>query len=339
MSTDLVEFVTDTPWQKSGVEGDVDTRWDKQAFAEKVGLDWHGTKQALTTVSRAQAAVNYAFETDPSPGEVCPEVKPATDFYSVERSDTGHSLGVVKGRYEMLQPSQALDWFTPWLDSRALALHSAGVLEGGAKMWILAQVLEGGTFADIVPGDSVARFMLLFNSFDGSSSVMPMFSPIRMWCSNQLPQVKRTAERLMSIRHTAVMHDSLEHVRKVMELARQDFDEVVDQYRILAGRQVQSGQLRTYIRTVLGIGRKKDGTFERFEDLSARAKNTVQRVEGMMETRPNVAGTWYGALNAVNGYLNHQAGNNEDSRLRNLFFGQNVRRNLDSLKTALEMAA
>jgi phage/plasmid-like protein (TIGR03299 family) len=341
----MTTFRSNSPWNESGKEGDSDNRFNPQGFAEQVGMDWTARKVALVPQHKAQSAIDYAWGQDPSDSGDCPQIESNISHFGIERSDTGDCLGIVKGRYECLQPLQSIEWFTPWLKNESLALHSAGVLEGGAKTWVMAEVLDGDQFTQVVPGDEVARFMLLFNSFDGSSGVLPMFSPIRMFCTNQLPMVRRTAEKLMSIRHSSIMHENLEFAQKVMAMAKEDFDYVVDQYRILANaKTVNAGSLRTYVRRVLGIGINKDGSLERFDELKTRSQNIIQRVEGLMDDRqqtsnPHSRGSWYSAFNAVNGYINHHQGNNEGTRLKNLWFGQNLKRNENALKLALEMAA
>lgn len=341
----MVDFHSTAPWSESGKQGEADTRFDPRAFADKVGLNWSVSKQPIVTQKQAQSAIDYAWGQDPDGDGESPAIETKFKHFSVERSDTGGSLGIVKGRYECLQPMQSLEWFQPWLDDGSLALHSAGVLEGGSKTWILAQVLDGDTFTEVVPGDDVVRFMLLFNSFDGSSGVLPMFSPIRMFCTNQLPMIRRTAERIMSIRHSSKMGESLDFARKVMEMAREDFQNVVAQYQILArNKTVNAAKLRHYIRTVLDIGVNKDKSMEPFTDLFTKSQNIITRVESLMDDKrqadnPHSRGSWYAAFNAVNQYMNHNQGNKEDTRLRSLWFGQNRQRNQDALKVALEMAA
>jgi phage/plasmid-like protein (TIGR03299 family) len=252
------------------------------------------------------------------------------------RSDNGTVLGSVGPRYTPLQNDSAFDWFTPFLETKAAALHTAGSLDEGRQVWVLAKLQLENT--EIVPGDEVAKFILLSNSHDGTTAVRVGFTPIRVVCANTLGMAHRDkASKLVRIRHHKNVEKTLEEVRNVMNLANQEFEATAEQYRFLATRPINYADLRRYIKTVLDIKEEKD------KPLPTRTENTIEDIvsrfeSGIGQKIPGVAGTVWAAYNGVTEYLNYKRGNSSDTRIQSLWFGPSAAMNELALKEALILA-
>ncbi len=123
-----------------------------------------------------------------------------------------------------------------------------------------------------------------------------------------------------------------------MDLANQEFEATAEQYRWLAGRQINQEDLKKYVKIVFGVGKKDDS------DIGTRQQNILNKVENLFETGmgteiAGVQGTWWGAYNAVTEYLNYEKGRTTANRLDSLWFGQNGVQNSNALESALLLAA
>lgn len=107
----------------------------------------------------------------------------APGLFAVVREDTHKVLGIVTRRYEPVQNADSFRFFDEVVGEGQAIYHTAGSLEGGKQVWILAKL--PGDFA-INGVDVIQNFILLANGHDGSSAFRMMFTPIRVVCKNTL---------------------------------------------------------------------------------------------------------------------------------------------------------
>jgi len=245
-------------------------------------------------------------------------------------------LGIVGPRWTPVQNWDMFDWFQPWLDSKSVMLHTAGSLCGGEKVWVLCQLVSDPLV--ISKDDEVAKFVLLANSHNGSMAVRAGFTPIRVVCANTLAASIHCAEsKLIRVRHSSKVMENLENIREIMDLANQEFEATAEQYRHLAKSAIHTGDLRKYVKIVLGIENVADN------DLPKKTVNIMEEIFRMVECgrgqdNPLTKGTYWAAYNGVNEYLNYNKGRSASNRLDSLWFGQGAAMNLKALETAVKMA-
>ncbi len=107
------------------------------------------------------------------------------------------TLGIVSDRYQVVQNEEAFA-FTDELLSEGVTYETAGSLQGGRKVWILAKMPEKYE----ILGDSIEPYFLLMNSHDASSGLTAAMTPIRVVCSNTLNLALKTAKRMWASKHT-----------------------------------------------------------------------------------------------------------------------------------------
>ena len=78
---------------------------------------------------------------------------------AVRRTSDGRILGVVGPRFTVLQNRDAFKWFEPFLEAKEAALHTAGSLREGSRVWVLAKLQREPLV--IAQGDEVEKFILL----------------------------------------------------------------------------------------------------------------------------------------------------------------------------------
>jgi phage/plasmid-like protein (TIGR03299 family) len=298
---------------------------------------WHGTGESISEdsvydlgVVKKLSGLNWTVELEPM---FLKDGRKVECRQASLRSTDRSILGTVGPRYNPLQNDKAFEFFRPFLETKSAALHTAGSLDEGRRVWILAKLALDSS--DIVPGDSVDKFLLLSNSHDGTLAVRVGFTPVRVVCSNTLAMAHSSeASKLIRIRHHKSVEKTLEEVRDVMNVANAEFEATAEQYRALAKRQINREDLEKYIKIVLGVDE---------EEIKTRTRNTIDGIINLFETGkganiPGVRGTYWGAYNSLTEWLTWERGHNTDTRLNSLWFGDSANVNKLALETAVELA-
>ncbi len=238
------------------------------------------------------------------------------DHKALVRETDGRTLGIVGAKYTPLQNREAFKFFDPVLQAGSARLESAGSLRGGKRVWILAKLQHA--IAEVLPGDPVEAYLLLYNSFDGSTAVGVQFTTVRVVCQNTLAAARERGraglEASIKIRHQAKLGEALDIVQTAVNASKRTFDLTLDQYRYLTRKNLTSGSLDRYLREVFDVAPP--------EKLPKYTDFVLQSLEvGPGASIPGVSGTMWGAFNAVTDWLDHTRGRNEETRLESTWFG------------------
>lgn len=300
---------------------------------------WHGLGTALTDEDlyswpTACEKSGLAWEVELVP-LVTADTQTQVDHRAVRRKSDGRILGTVGPRFCVLQNKDAFAWFQPFLAAREAALHTAGSLRRGSRVWVLAKLNRDPLV--IAPGDEVEKFILLSHGHDGSLAVRVGFTPVRVVCANTLSMAHGSdASKLIRCKHTKVLHQNLANIREVMDVANQQFEATAEQYRLLARKSINQADLRRYVKRVLKVDDN--------DQPSTRLKKTMDEIIGLCEsgrgnTLPSVSGTYWSAYNGVTEWLAYQRGHSQENRVNSLWFGPSAETNRQALEIALDMAA
>jgi len=299
------------PWHGLGTALEEADLYDWQSASKKAGLDWSVDLVPLITAD-TQAKVTHR---------------------AVRRTSDSKVLGVVGPRYAPLQNRDAFGWFQPFLDAKEAALHTAGSLRGGSRIWVLAKLNRDPLV--IAQGDEVEKFVLLSHGHDGSLAVRAGFTPIRVVCQNTLSMAHGSdASKLIRVKHTKDVLENLANIREIMDLANAEFEATAEQYRLLARKSINQADLRKYVRRVLKVDE---------ENPSTRSLNIVEEIVRLAETGrgndlPSIRGTLWAGYNGLAEWLTYNRGRSDDNRLNSLWFGDGLSTNRYALEVALGMA-
>ena len=305
-------FAGATPWHGLGTEINQDVGfWEAFQLA---GLDWQVDTKPLFTSSGEKVSHRAAY-----------------------RVSDDRILGIVGKRWTPLQNRDAFEIFEPMVDAGDLKIHTAGSLRNGERIWALCQINQDNS--EVVAGDEIAKFVLLSNGHDGKLAVHFGFTPIRVVCANTEAMARNSAaSKLIRVRHNRFVKRNVQDVRDVMNLANQEFEASAEVYRYLASKSINTQDLQSYIKIVLGADSKGE------DDISTRTKNIILQVTDLFENGKGtdivgVRGTYWGAYNAVTEYLNYTKGRTSNNRMDSLWFGQNGSMSRKALDQAVTLAS
>jgi len=309
-------YFGEVPWHGLGTP--LDGNESTEEVMQKAGLDWKVTTEPLYR----QIDGNF--------------VEYELGQASVRDID-GKDLGNVGPRWTPLQNVQAFKTFEPMVEKGLMDWHTAGSLQDGRRVWVLCKLNMDNS--EIVAGDEICKFATLSMGHDGKLAVHFGFTPIRIVCANTEALAREcAASKLIRVRHHRNVAANVEKLRDIMNVANQEFEATCDEYRYLASRQINKGDLEKYIKIVCDVQDTEE------EDISTRTKNIMTRIEELYEGGrgteiAGVTGTWWGAYNAVTEYLNYEKGRNANNRMNSLWFGQGSVQSRDALVAAVALSA
>lgn len=228
--------------------------------------------------------------------QVCGGAKIKNYKANVRDSD-GSVLGVVSDRYKIVQNFEAFE-FTDSLIGGEVRYETAGSLNNGRKIWLLARLPE----REIV-GDKTEPFLCFTNTHDGSGAIRVCMTPIRIVCNNTLNLALGTAKRTWSVRHTGDMQSKMHEARICLEMANAYMDELSQTADRLANTTVPRDKL----------GEILDEMFPITEDSTDREKRNLQKLKDeymVCYYAPDILkfrGTAWGAVNAMSDMISHNA--------------------------------
>ena len=190
-------YVREKPWHNLGVR--VNAAPASEEALVLAGLDWEVVQKDVYTED----------------GELISGYKVNT------RSLDDRPLGIVSDRYKVVQNSDAFQ-FTDDLLGEGVTYETAGALQGGRKVWLLARMPH----RYIIAGDEIEPYLVIMNSHDGSSGIKVAMTPIRVVCQNTLNLALDSAKWVWTTRHTENVMSRVHEARETLMLAEKYMGEL-----------------------------------------------------------------------------------------------------------------
>ena len=268
-------YVREMPWHGLGTRvAEAPSSKDALRLA---GLDWKVVQEPILTVRN----------------EVVPGFK-------ANIRDRDHSvLGVVTDRYKIIQNDEAFA-FTDALLGEGVRYETAGSLQNGRRVWILAHMPR----EYIIMGEHISPYLLFSNTHDGSGAIKVCLTPIRVVCNNTLNLALNTAKRSWSMIHTGDVNAKMREAYDTLFTAEKYMAELGKEFDRLRNIELTDSQVRDYIEILLPLDEKPT---------PIQIKNTKKLREdlGMRYYKaPDLAGIGnnaYRFMNAVSDFATHAA--------------------------------
>lgn len=209
---------------------------------------WHGLGTKVCEAPASKDALHFAgldWKVEQEP--IYTEEGIQIAGYQANIRDTDRKvLGVVTDRYKVVQNTEAFS-FTDTLLGEGVRYETAGSLQGGRKVWLLAKLPQ----EYIIAGDRISPYLVFSNTHDGSGAVRVAITPIRVVCSNTLNLALQTAKRSFSMIHTGDIREKMKEARDTLLLADRYMDHLGKEIEKLRMQKLTDTQAEEYIKLLL----------------------------------------------------------------------------------------
>ena len=266
-------YVRETPWHGLGTKV-LEAPASKDAL-QLAGLNWRVMQEPIYTA-----------------------MEELVDGYKANVRDSDRKvLGVVTDRYRVIQNDEAFA-LTDELLGAGVKYETAGSLQGGRKVWLLAHMPH----EYIISGERISPYLLFSNTHDGSGAIKVALTPIRVVCQNTLNLALANAKRSWSMIHTGDIKEKMQEAKDTLFLAENYMDELGKEFEALRMKKLTDKQVMEYIEILLPI---EDGS-------TPQQEKNMKRLREDMKIRyfdaPDLQGVGknaYRFINAVSDFATH----------------------------------
>ena len=256
---------------------------------------WHGLGTILTDCPTSAEAIKIAklgWDVLQEPvylknGNEIP------DYFANIRNDTNGVLGMVKGKYRIVQNTEAFAFVDNIIQNTKgieCKYETAGSLFNGKRVFMLVRLPD----VDLV-GDAVENYLFLSNSHDGSTGLMAGITNIRVVCNNTLQMAEKGASRIWKIRHTESLKGKQAEAEQALGLALNYNERIKEDAEKLALQKVNEEK---FFKELL---KKLDLTDKSKEIIALSIADIYKNKEDLQ----NFRGTKWGLYNAVCDYVSN----------------------------------
>jgi phage/plasmid-like protein (TIGR03299 family) len=313
-------YVNETPWH--GLGNRLPSGQSLEVWAHHAGMDW-----------RIESADVRYVASDDGLGSIhaFPEQK------VLYRSDTQAPLSVVSRRFQVVQPSEILEFYRDLVNLGGFELETAGVLKEGRKLWALAKT---GQSVCLKGHDKVNGYLLLATACDGTLATTAQFTSVRVVCNNTLAIALRDSDGAVKVPHRSQF--DAQAVKRQLGIAISSWDGFMARMKALADCPVKEEASEAFLRRVLTypIPSNGDGTTTAINDRAVKAVQQLYAGQGQGSQLASAKGTAWGLLNSVTEYVDHhRRARSDEHRLDAAWFGQGAAIKQKAWEEALRMVA
>lgn len=290
----------------------IDMSNDRANMAYAGRVPWHGLGNQINPddpIEKWQQESGLSFTIEKRPlvfgVNVNGRIEPRTvkNRFAHVRSDTQEDIGIGSDKFNLVQPSEIVEFYRDLLDGSGFQMETLGALNGGARLWGLAKYRDGLRFGD---NDILKPYLLLATANDGSMSTVADFTSVRVVCNNTLTFAVGSNGGKASIRIPHSRKFNAEEVKSELGLINDRMSTFALDVDQLTQRKITRDDAIQYF---VDLYAKKD------EDGNITNMRTVKpTVEKLVNTYRNGPGaeldtsrdTLWGALNAVTNFIDFE---------------------------------
>ncbi len=338
----------DVPWHTLGNPIEHDATVDEMLNVSS--LAWTVSKRPLWT----PAAVSMEWvEGD--------KAMTVPDYYALVRDNDNKILGISGPDYIPTQNKQAFNFFKKFTEAGHMAMETAGSLQGGKQIWVLAKLMMKFTLPG---GDEVHGYLLLSSPHIWGKSLVIKFVTIRVVCMNTFTMAMNESKYGRGFRMPHVRDFdgvAIKEAETSLGIAEELFAGFEQTAHKLAKAKVNLDLTIRYIADIFqpelieeqfGKGFYKQPELEQARLIAAddspkiesrQLKRTGYDVYNCLERQPGASlesskETMWGAVNAILYYSDFRAGRDRDNALYSAWFGPKAATKSQAMRRALQIA-
>ncbi len=228
-------------------------------------------------------------------------------------------LGVVTDRYKIVQNREAFA-FTDELLGEGVRYETAGSLQGGRRVWLLAHM----SHEYIISGERISPYLLFSNAHDGSGAIKVALMPIRVVCQNTLNLALNTAKRSWSMNHTGDIRGKMKEAKDTLFMAETYMDELGKEFESLRKKKLTDKQVMDYIEILLPV---EDGSTPQQIRNMKRLQEDMKRRYFDAPDLKDVGNNAYRFINAVSDFATHSKPLRKTANYKENLFARTVEGN------------
>lgn len=265
---------------------------------------WHGLGQKLENVATAQEAIEAAglgwdVELKPVMAQMGLQSVQVEGLMATVRMDANLPLAVVSDRYEVIQNSEAFEFFDAVVGTDEAMYHTAGALGRGERIWMLAK-LPGSVKLVNDHEDVVEKYLLLHTGHDGKTCMKAQWTPVRVVCNNTLAMAVsgKDARSGVTVRHLGDVKSHVVEAQHILGIVVKQYETFEQKANWLSGIEMTEVLVKPYIEKM----------FPMKDDITDRQRNKVTVIRGTVRNMfENERGrTAWHLANAVAEYADHE---------------------------------
>lgn len=282
---------------------------------------WHGLGTQVESAPTSKEALRLSgldWKVEQHPIKTVNDV--VLDGFLANVRDTDKKiLGVVTNKYKVVQNEEAFA-FTDALLGEGVTYETAGSLQEGKKVWLLAKLPQ----RYIISGDEITPYLVFSNSHDGTAAIKVAMTPIRVVCNNTLNLALSSAKRCWATVHAGNLTERMQDARQTLLYADNYMIELGKAFERLSKKRVTDRQVLEYI----------DCLFPDEINLSEVQKRNVAKMKDDLKMRyfdapdlKDVGKNGYRFVNAVSDFATHVKPLRETKNYRENLFGRTIEGN------------
>lgn len=217
-------------------------------------------------------------------------------YYANIRDVDNQCLGIVTGKYQIVQNEEAFD-FVDNLIPRGAEFVRAGMFRAGRAIWFLVKLPSFN-----ILHDEVESYIVFINSHDGCGAIKCCLTPTRVACSNTLNVALANAYRRWSSTHVGNLQQKLAQADEVFELSQNYAVELQNEANKLAMSHISASELSKLIEitfpTTPGLSRRQLDNIYESRTIFLNDYYNATDLQNFKDTK-------WAYLNAVADYIDH----------------------------------
>lgn len=301
---------------------------------------WHQLGQQLTPnqsieVWSQQSGLNFTIQEAPVQFSMkSHEMKSISSFPEQKvlyRSDNGSPLSIVSARYQVVQPSQILEFYRDLTEMAGFELETAGVMKGGRKLWALARTNK----SSFVKGnDLMHAYLLLATGCDGTLATTAQFTSIRVVCNNTLAISLDNGIGAIKVPHNTSFNAAA--VKQQLGISIPSWDTFIHRMKILSGRKLTANEVDRFLLKLFNDA--NNGAEKQINARAMKSVLTLYEGQGKGAELSSSKSTAFGLLNAVTQFVDHERrARSADHRRDSAWFGQGANLKQKALDEAWQL--